>query len=93
MVKNVKELILGLGLIVVAGMCFGRDTEEEKMIKAFNNIKGGQIGHHKVIADAGEYKMYELVTPRGVEQVAGERNLIKSLETYYKNGVLGKEVK
>lgn len=93
MVKNVKELVLGLGLIVVAGLYFGSESKEDKMIKAFNNLKSGQIGYHRVIADAGNYDMYEIVTPRGVEKVAGQRNLMNSLETYYKNGVLGKEVK
>lgn len=92
MVKNVKELILGLGVIVVAGMYFGRDTEADKMTKALNNLKSNQIGYHVVLADAGSYNMYEVVTPRGVEVVAGERNLMNSLNTYYKNGVLGKSL-
>lgn len=92
MLKNVKEFIFGMGLIVVAGIYFGGESKEDIKLKAFNNLKNGQIGYHTIHSADGPVETYKLVTPRGVELVSGERNLINSLEVYYKNGVLGKEL-
>lgn len=82
-----KKILVGLVIIltvVLTGCTTGNDS---KVL-----LKENHIGWNREIESDGSYSTYELMTPRGLELVAGTTNLNNSIDKYIKYDVFGKEI-
>lgn len=82
-----KKLVMG---IMIGFTMFITGCSNPEKIEG---LKQTEIGWYVELPSNEEFTNYELVTPRGVEKVAGLSNLNNSINEYIKFDVFGKDPK